>query len=217
MRHVVWDWNGTLYDDLHIVVDSVNASLARLGEAPIDAARYREHYRRPVPLFYESLLGRPVPEETWQMIDEVFHATYRASLARAAPASDAAAAVGAVAAAGGTQSILSMWWHDDLVPAVRASGLGGTMLLVDGHRGEPGETKAAHLADHVARLRALGPGVARDEVVVVGDITDDAEAARDAGVACVLYDSGSQPRAVLESCGVPVAGTLVQAVALAGL
>ena len=37
MRHVIWDWNGTLFDDLHIVVESVNASLAELGAPPIDA------------------------------------------------------------------------------------------------------------------------------------------------------------------------------------
>ena len=32
--------NGTLYDDLDIVVASVNASLARFGEGPIDAVEY---------------------------------------------------------------------------------------------------------------------------------------------------------------------------------
>ena len=35
--HIVWDWNGTLFDDLAIVVDAVNASLAHEGAGPIDA------------------------------------------------------------------------------------------------------------------------------------------------------------------------------------
>ncbi len=72
MHHVVWDWNGTLFDDLHIVVDAVNTSLALFGEGPIDAATYRDHYRRPVALFYESLLGRSVDETMWRTIDEEF-------------------------------------------------------------------------------------------------------------------------------------------------
>jgi phosphoglycolate phosphatase-like HAD superfamily hydrolase len=53
-------------------------------------------------------------------------------------------------------------------------------------------------------------------MTVIGDVTDDADAARAAGVGCVLYDGGSQPRAALEATGVPVAATLVEAVELAG-
>ncbi|MCB2224825.1 MAG: haloacid dehalogenase-like hydrolase [Actinobacteria bacterium] len=216
MRHIVWDWNGTLFDDLHIVVASVNASLARFGEGPIDADQYRAHYRRPVPRFYESLLGRPIAEPMWQAIDRVFHDTYHASLDAAGLTADAADAVAAVAAAGGTQSILSMWWHDQLVPAVRSFGLEGAMLLVDGHRGLPGESKGVHLAAHLAAL-ARADGDPAGPPVVIGDITDDAEAAAAAGVGCVLYDGGSQPADVLALAGVPVAGTLVEAVRLAGL
>ncbi|MBU1494052.1 MAG: HAD family hydrolase, partial [Actinobacteria bacterium] len=124
MRHIVWDWNGTLFDDLHIVVDSVNASLARFGEGPIDAARYQAHYRRPVRLFYDSLLGRPIGDDMWHTIDRVFHETYHGALDRAALAPDAVEAMDAVLAGGGTQSILSMWWHEQLVPAVAAFDLG---------------------------------------------------------------------------------------------
>jgi phosphoglycolate phosphatase-like HAD superfamily hydrolase len=217
MRHIVWDWNGTLFDDLHIVVDSVNASLAEFGEGPIDEVEYRSHYRRPVPLFYESLLGRPIGEDIWRAIDETFHITYRESLDRAGLAPDALAALDAVDAAGATQSILSMWWHDHLVPAVEAFGLEARMLLVDGHRGAPGAAKAEHLRDHIRELRGLLPGLADTEVVVIGDITDDAEAAAAVGIGCVLYDSGSQPRAMLEAAGVPVADTLLRAVGLAGV
>jgi hypothetical protein len=34
--HVVWDWNGTLVDDLPIVVESVKAPHAAIGESPQD-------------------------------------------------------------------------------------------------------------------------------------------------------------------------------------
>ena len=58
--HVIWDWNGTLFDDLHIVVEGVNASLRMLGLATIGPDEYRASYRRPVNLFYEDLLGREI-------------------------------------------------------------------------------------------------------------------------------------------------------------
>jgi len=217
MHHIVWDWNGTLFDDLHIVVDAVNTSLARFGEGPIDADAYRAHYRRPVPLFYESLLGRTIDEAMWHTIDEEFHRAYHASLDQAGLAPDAIQAVDAVVRAGGTQSVLSMWWHDQLVPAVRAFGLDDRMIAVDGHRGAPGETKAEHLAHHVERLNLAHPGLSDDTVVAIGDITDDAVAAGAVGMGCVLYDSGSQPRSVLEGERVPVADSLLEAVWLAGI
>jgi phosphoglycolate phosphatase-like HAD superfamily hydrolase len=215
--HVVWDWNGTLLDDLEIVVESVNASLGRLGAVPIDAAGYRAHYRRPVREFYESLLERPVDPETWRMIDDTFHAAYRVALGSAGLAPDARAAIEAVASAGATQSILSMWWHDELVPAVRGFGLDGDMVLVDGNRDEAGAPKTGRLPAHLRRLAELGVRARGRQVVLIGDITDDAEAAAASGVGCVLYDSGSQARRVLESAGVAVAATLLEAVASAGL
>jgi phosphoglycolate phosphatase-like HAD superfamily hydrolase len=62
--HVVWDWNGTLFDDHAAVVAAVNDALARLAIEPIDAESYRSHYTRPVQLFYERVAGRRIePDE----------------------------------------------------------------------------------------------------------------------------------------------------------
>jgi phosphoglycolate phosphatase-like HAD superfamily hydrolase len=216
MQHVVWDWNGTLFDDLEIVVASVNVSLRAIGAAPIDVETYRAVYQRPLYRFYQNLLGRPVPPEEMRSIDDDFHAAYHALLDQARLTVDARRAIELVAERGGTQSVLSMWWHDQLVPAVRFFGLEDHMLAVDGHRGGPGESKEKHLAGHVEQLTRLFPELVRREaVVVIGDVTDDADAARAARVGCVLYDGGSQPRAVLEATGVPVAATLVEAVEMA--
>jgi len=217
MRHVVWDWNGTLFDDLEIVVASVNVSLRAIGAAPIEVETYQAVYQRPLFRFYENLLGRPVAPEEMRSIDNDFHAAYHALLDQARLTVDARRAIELVAERGGTQSVLSMWWHDQLVPAVRFFGLEDHMLAVDGHRGGPGETKEKHLVAHVEQLTRLFPELVRREAVaVIGDVTDDADAARAAKVGCVLYDGGSQPRAVLAATGVPVAATLVEAVEMAG-
>jgi phosphoglycolate phosphatase-like HAD superfamily hydrolase len=208
MRHIIWDWNGTLFDDHHLVVASVNASLADLGVPPIDSAAYRRSFIRPLHAFYERLLGSPVDDALMSRIDDVFQAAYLVGLPDVGLDADAAPAISVVAEAGGTQSIASMLWHEMLVSTVTRFG----------HRGSVGETKAAHLVGHVERLMAMFPGVDRSRMVAIGDITDDAAAARAAGVGCVLYDGGSQNRDALEAEAFPVAGSLVEAVdiALAG-
>ncbi len=212
MRHVIWDWNGTLFDDLHIVVDAVNAALAEVGAPPIDADGYRTHYGRPVRRFYERLLARPLADREWAAMVEVFHQAYRTALDRASLTADACDALAAVAAAGGSQSLLSMWWHDELVPFVTRFGVDGYMARVDGNRRDANDTKEDHLRTHLAAL-----DVAAAEALVVGDALDDARAAAAAGVACVLYDGGSHHRRELEAAGTPVAATLLEALAAGGV
>jgi len=210
--HIIWDWNGTLFDDLHVVVESVNASLASVGSAVrIDDDGYRDHYRRPVRNFYDILLQRPVTDAEWVEINSVFHDVYFERLDEAGPNAEAHAAVAEVESRSLTQSILSMWTHTLLEPTVAHHGLAGPMLAVQGSNEDEGAIKASLLREHLAQLQ-LHPDT---KVVMVGDTFDDADAASEVGVAAVFYDGGSHHRHALEATGVPVADTLCHAIDLA--
>ena len=216
MRHVVWDWNGTLFDDQHLVVEGLNAVLDDAGVPRVDLATYQRLYTRPVQRFYERLFGRPIDLDEWRHVDEVYHAGYRVALHRADLAADAHDALDAVHESGRTQSLLSMWRHPELVSLLEQLGVQGRFARVDGLRGPGGGRKAPFLVAHLRRLSHLsGEDPAR--VLVIGDALDDAAAARDFGARCVLYDGGSHPRAQLEEAGVPVAGSLLQALELGGV
>jgi phosphoglycolate phosphatase-like HAD superfamily hydrolase len=210
VRHLVWDWNGTLFDDHVAVVAAVNDALVGLGLDPIDADTYRTHFTRPVQRFYEQVAGREIAPEEWQALDDAYHHSYGAAVERLALAADATAALEAAGAAGLTQSLLSMWRHQELVALVERLGIGRFFTRVDGLRVPGGAGKAEHL---VAHLEALGLDAAT--VMLVGDALDDLEAARAVGARCVLYDGGSHHRHALEATGVPVVGTLTDAVAVA--
>lgn len=211
--HFVWDWNGTLFDDLEEVVASVNRGLAQFGADPIDLDGYRSHYTRPVRLFYDRLLGRGVSEEEWQQIDNVFHDVYRGALEQASLTVDAATALEIVAAGPHTQSLLSMFPHVDLMPLIERLGITRYFDRIDGlEEGSRGDRKAYYLERH---LRQLIAGEDPTIVVVIGDTPDDAVAAAGVGARAILYDGGSHHRVDLEAVGVPVVSTLVDAVELA--
>ena len=209
MRHVIWDWNGTLADDLPTVIESVNVSLASIGESPIVADDYRDHYTRPVRLFYDRLLNRAVTDAEWSSINVTFHDAYAAAAHGVPLAADAFEAIKAVDEAGSSQSILSMWWHEDLVTEVQRHGLGEYMLRVDGNTKDAGETKQRLLEIH---LQQIAP---TNGVLLVGDALDDARAALEVGIPCVLYDGGSHHRPQLEALGVPIASSLLDAARMA--
>ena len=40
--HIIWDWNGTLLDDVGASLASVNDMLEARGEPPMDIDRYKE-------------------------------------------------------------------------------------------------------------------------------------------------------------------------------
>jgi phosphoglycolate phosphatase-like HAD superfamily hydrolase len=191
-----------------LVISATNAAFEAVGGPDVTAEQHRRNFRRPIMDYYGEVLGRVINAEEFGRLDQAFHEAYRLGLVNVGLAADAEAAMRAWP---GTQSLLSMWFHDELVPAVEGYGLGGLLTRVDGNRAElGGDRKAESLAAHLA---ALGhPG---NLTVLIGDSVDDAEAADSVGAACVLYTGGFTDSDRLRAVGVPVAETLLDAVKIA--
>jgi phosphoglycolate phosphatase-like HAD superfamily hydrolase len=205
--HIVWDWNGTLLNDLGLVVAATNASLASVGGPVITADEHRRDFRRPIEAYYAEVLGRPLVDGEFVGLDREFHHAYTAGLATCELAADARECLAGWA---GTQSLLSMWFHDQLVPTVERYGLTGYFRRVDGLRATVGGgPKAPHLIAHLDGL-----GIDASDVLMIGDSVDDADAAAEVGAACVLYSGGFTDRKRLEQVGVPVVDTLADAMRL---
>jgi phosphoglycolate phosphatase-like HAD superfamily hydrolase len=209
VAHLVWDWNGTLLDDLPLVVAATNVSLAVVGGPSVSADEHRRDFRRPIADYYGHVLGRSVTREEFADLDRAYHDAYRAGLLDTALTADAEAAMRAWP---GSQSLLSMWFHEELLPEVSRRGLRGLFGRVDGLRAGVvgGGPKAEHLVEHLSEL-----GVRPSDVVLIGDSVDDAQAAATVGAACVLYGGGFTHPDRLAETGVPVAPTLLEAVSLA--
>ena len=208
MAHLVWDWNGTLLDDLTLVVAATNTSLASVDGPAVTADEHRREFRRPISAYYEYVLGRSLTPGEFAVLDRAFHNAYRAGLTGTGLAADA---LDAMTTWTGTQSLLSMWFHDELVPLVNSHGLYTRLLRVDGLR-DPlgGGFKAPHLRAHLDALGLDGP-----ECVLIGDSVDDAHAAQDVGASVILYAGGFTDAQRLRETGLPVATTLIEAVKLA--
>ncbi len=209
--HLVWDWNGTLIDDLSLVVAATNASLASIGGPSVTAEEHRRDFHRPVASYYAQVLGRALDDEEFRKLDAAFHVAY-AELVPACPLSPGA--LDALRGWAGTQSLLSMWFHDELVPCVEGYGLTGYFKRIDGQvlapAGIGGGAKAPHLVRHLAAQGLTGP-----DCVLVGDSVDDAEAAASVGARVVLYSGGFTDHPRLAATGYPVTTSLADAVALA--
>ncbi|MEU7137537.1 HAD hydrolase-like protein [Streptomyces sp. NPDC046261] len=207
--HIVWDWNGTLFHDIDAVMSATNAAFAEIGLEPITLARYRELYCVPIPRFYERLMGRLPTQAEWDHMDVVFHRHYQDHHIRCGLADGAESLLAGWQKTGGTQSIMSMYGHEDLLPLVRGFGIERMFIRVDGRTGPSGGSKTEHMARHLSGL----DGITAGRTVVIGDAVDDAVAAAHVGAHSVLYTGGSHSRESLAEAGVPVVDTLAEAVA----
>jgi phosphoglycolate phosphatase-like HAD superfamily hydrolase len=207
-RHIVWDWNGTLLDDNHAVVAAVNNVCASFGRAPVTLDEWRAVFSRPIVRCYERLLGRPLDGDEWARVDALYHVHYRDRLPTCGLAEGVPDLLHDWRDGGRTQSLLSMWFHDELVPLVGRLGLAELFARVDGLRAHiGGGSKAEHLAEHLAAQR-----LAPEDVVLIGDVADDAHAAAHVGARCVLVSTGMATVEALAATGAPVVASIPEAI-----
>ncbi|WP_067129273.1 HAD family hydrolase [Microtetraspora malaysiensis] len=209
MTHIVWDWNGTLFHDIDAVVGATNEVFRPYGVGPFDPDGFRAVYTRPIWVAYERMLGRSLRDGEWELLDEGFHDHYHRLMLACGLAEGALTCLQEWEDAGRTQSLLSMWTHERLVPKIGEMGIDRHFSRVDGLRAAAGGPKAEHMAAHV-----LGLGVDPEKVVVIGDSVDDAHAAQHVGARAILYTGGMSSRAELGAVGVPVVDSLANALDL---
>ncbi|MBP7431337.1 MAG: HAD family hydrolase, partial [Candidatus Hydrogenedentes bacterium] len=62
IRHIVWDWNGTLLDDLDLCLTALHELGRPRGIPPVTLETYRERFTFPVVEYYKALGFDPSPK-----------------------------------------------------------------------------------------------------------------------------------------------------------
>ncbi|HEV2342623.1 MAG TPA: HAD hydrolase-like protein [Actinocrinis sp.] len=214
IRHIVWDWNGTLFDDQELIVTATNASLAAIGvDRQITNEQYKDLYQRPMEDFYAALVGFPIPVAQWPALEAAFAKHYFSHMRECELFDDALTAMDTWLPR--SQSLLSMFGHDDLLRLTGEFDLHTKFGRIDGRPDELDfGPKAKYLVRHLEQVQIHQPDLAPDQIALIGDCADDAYAAFHVGATAVLYTGGSSSRTMLEKVGVPVADTLSEAVAI---
>jgi phosphoglycolate phosphatase len=201
-RHIVWDWNGTLLDDVGLAVEVMNGMLGRRGMPLLTTASYREVFDFPVRDYYVRL-GFDFAAESWDAVASEFIAGYNARWRECRLQEGAQAALERVAAAEVGQSLLSATHQEMLEAHIAHYGVAERFDQSLGVSNYNAQGKEAHGRRWMAE-RAFDPS----SVLLIGDTVHDRVVAREMGADCVLVAHGHQPRAKLERCGVPVYGSL---------
>lgn len=201
-EHVIWDWNGTLFDDIDLVVDVANLMLDRRSLPTIDHDRYREIFGFPVRGYYERI-GFDLEREPFEVLAVEFIAEYQARWREHRLRSDARAVADALYDRGTTQSVLSASEQELLNAMTSHFAIDERMTALVGIDNHHAASKLDHGLAHIDGLPARA-----EQVLLVGDTEHDFEVATAMGIDCALIEDGHAPRARLEATGAPTYGSL---------
>lgn len=201
MKHIIWDFNGTLLCDAQLSVDTDNAVFAQLRLPPITLEDYRRCMTMPVSDFYLAL-GVDYDVHPYALISRLWLDAFNAKAVDAGLVPGVLDVVDAMARVGCTQSVLSASYEVSLRRQCDALGLTPRMAAVDGLEDE----SATHKTD-IGRRQMARLGLDPRTTVLVGDMAADAQLARTLGIDCVLVSWGHNDLLRLEATGLPVAHT----------
>lgn len=186
-RHLIWDWNGTLLDDVEYCLGVMNVILRRRGLPELDRQRYHAVFDFPVRDYY-ARLGFDGVKDSFEALSVEFITGYDANRLDCALQPDSRRMLAAVQAAGLTQSILSAYRYETLVEIVDHFGLTPHFALLAGLDNIYAHSKAA-----LGRLQVGKLGLPPHEILLIGDTLHDLQVAREIGVDCVLVAAGHHP------------------------
>jgi phosphoglycolate phosphatase len=201
-KQVIWDWNGTLFDDAALCVTNMNCLLAKRGLTPLTPERYQEIFDFPVERYYHRV-GFDFGMDSFAQLSDEFIAAYEAGKLSCGLRQGAVEVLEAVHRWGVPQAILSASKQSSLEATLAHFGIrhlfGDVLGLADHHAAGKLE-----IGKRWIQAQAVDPG----EMVLIGDTVHDHELAQATGVDCLLIFSGHQSRSRLEACGVPLLSSL---------
>jgi phosphoglycolate phosphatase len=201
-QHIVWDWNGTLLNDVSVCVEVVNEILEQHRMPLITTDYYRTHFDFPVKAFYEGL-GFAFASTDYSRLADDYIAIYRIKQLTCPLHAHAARVLALLQANRIEQSILSAYHGELLREVVGHFGIAEFFTRIQGLDNLYAASKISQGQKLMEQLM-LPP----DSVILIGDTTHDAEVARALGVDCLLIGNGHQHAERLQHCGTPVLNSL---------
>ncbi len=190
---ILWDWNGTLLDDVEVCMASMNTMLSRRGMPVLSLDHYREVFTFPVINYYRKI-GWDIEKESWDALAMEFIGLYMQKLPSAPLHDEAFAVLEYLARREYRQVMISAMEQNALSDSVAQKGIRHFFERIEG------------LSDHYAfskadiALRAIHDmNVSPASACLIGDTLHDLEVADHIACDCLLVADGHQSRNRLDA------------------
>jgi phosphoglycolate phosphatase len=196
-KHIIWDWNGTLQNDVLAAVVGINVLLKQRGMPLVDIQKHRELFSFPARNYYIAL-GFDLEKENW---DEMSNTFIKAFLAE--PSTDlfdwTIPTLSYFKEHSVGMSLVSAAELKTLIKSVEKYGILHYFDNIVGLTDHGAGSKAENAKSLVSTF-----DIPLDEIYLIGDTSHDKEVADYVGCNCILVESGYESRERLLKSGAKV-------------
>ena len=187
-KHIIWDWNGTIIDDVVIGVDIINELLKQRKLETITVDVYKEIFTIPVKNYYANL-GFDFTKEPFETVGKYWTNEYEKRKYECKILPGVVNLMEKISSIGIGQSILSAYVQHTLEEMVDYFDLRKYFTHIVGLDNIYAASKM-HLG-HELKNRL---GNKQGECLIIGDTVHDYDVAKEIGADCVLVSSGHQSK-----------------------
>jgi len=201
-KHIIWDWNGTLINDIWLVVEIMNKMLKKRNMPGIDLKKYGEIFDFPV-IDYYAKLGFNFSKESFEELTVEFISEYYTRFNECKLFNEVEEVLKKIRDMGIPQSILSASKEDVLIEKIKYYGIDKYFNRIIGLENHYAESKVERGKKWIDELN-LNP----QDVLLMGDTAHDYDVSKHIGCDCLLIANGHYSYERLAKLGVDVIGTL---------
>ena len=192
--YCIWDFNGTIFDDIGASIAAVNTLLSERGLKTLDSKEeYHEVFDFPIIDYYRRI-GFDFDKEPYEVVAPIWVALYLENSKRAGLFPDVVPTIEFFEKRGVKQSVLSASELNMLSGQLRELGIYERFEEIMGIDNIYAESKIAIAKDWKQKHEG-------ERVLFIGDTTHDYETAQVLGADCYLISAGHQPEHKLRAAG----------------
>jgi len=201
-KHVIWDWNGTLINDVWLATEVMNKMLKKRNLPGIDSKKYREIFDFPVTKYYLKL-GYDFSRESFEELTVEFINGYYQRFNKCKLNDGVEEVLKEISAMGIDQSVLSASKEDVLIEKIKYFGIDKYFCRIMGLENHYAESKIEKGKKWIAELN-LNP----QDVLLIGDTIHDYDVSKHMGCDCLLIANGHNSYEKLVKLGTGIVRSL---------
>ncbi len=198
MRSIIWDWNGTLLNDLDLCISAINVLLGKRELPLLNRQTYKAVFSFPVKDYYKAV-GFDFSKENFAIPAKEFIDLYNSKVEKCALHNPAENVFSHFKLQGTRQFVLSAMKQDMLKKTLQHNGIFHFFEGVAGLHDHYAVSKIERGNQLITKFN-----IQKDDTWMIGDTIHDFEVAEELGIKCILIADGHQSVERLKSTGAPV-------------
>lgn len=199
-EHIIWDWNGTLFDDVELCAGTMNFLLKQESHQTISLKKYKEIFTFPVVDYYK-IAGHTFAKNSFKVLGKQFMDEYEKKKSDCTLYPGVIELLEELSNQNFTQHLLSAYEQDSLNKIVQYFGIKNYFKYIVGLDNIYASGKMQLGKNLLSLIRKNGEN---EKILLVGDTTHDFEVAGELEIDCALISHGHQDKERLLKHGVPV-------------